>query len=227
MKVKDMIQLNNVKREQLNEPNLAYYEEMMLYIRLSSSKSEQHTEEILLELLEHLLEAQKEGKIAEEVFGKNPKAYCQELIAEIPSETRKEQIKFAGYISLQFLAIVSFINGIVGFGLHYFFQFGNGLSTFYLGSGIAIVLIDLIILYLFIIGALKWLKSAAFKPAKKKNKWIEFIQMWLVCTLSIGLFMLVIYLMPEFGRSVSIPTIAFAGIGVILYLLSLLIKKYL
>ena len=48
MKVKDIIKVNNQKRDELNEENLAHYEDMLLYIRLSSAKSEHDTEEILL-----------------------------------------------------------------------------------------------------------------------------------------------------------------------------------
>lgn len=224
MKVKDIIEMNNQKREQLNKENLVYYEDMLLYIRLSSSKSERDTEEILLELVEHLLQAQDEGRTAKDVFGDNLKEYCRELIEEIPSETRKEQLRFSAYIVLQFLAIFSFINGIIGFGLYYLFDIGSDMTTFPIGSGIAIIIIDLLILYLFIVGILKWLKASAFKN-KKQKKWIEFLQLWGASVFSIGLFILVIYLMPAFGVIISIPTIILAGVGVILYFVSYLFKK--
>lgn len=225
MKVKELISLNNEKREHLSEENLSYYENMLLYIRLSSTKSEQHTEEILLELLEHMLEAQKEGKTVIEVFGNDPKSYCQTLIQEIPRETNKNQIKFALYIGFLFLAITSFTNGIVGFGLFFFFNIGTASTTFYLGSGIFIIIVDLFILFLFIFGLLKWLRASAFKKEKQQKSWIEFLQIWFVCTLFISLFVAVIFFMPEFGTTIKIPTITFAIIGIVLYLFSLLFKK--
>lgn len=224
MKAKDIIKINNQKRDELNEENLAHYEDMLLYIRLSSSKSEYDTEEILLELLEHLLQAQEEGKRAKDVFGYNLKEYCQEIIEEIPNETRKKQLRFATYIILYFLAIYSFISGISGFGLYYMFNIGSAMTTVSIGSGIATIIIDLLILYLIIVGILKWLKSSVFTN-KKQNKWIEFLQIWGFSVVSIGVFVLVIYLMPSFGPIISIPTISFAGIGIVLYLGSLLFKK--
>lgn len=127
------------------------------------------------------------------------------------------------YIALQFLAIVAFVNGIIGFGLHYFFQLGSHQISFSIGSAIAIVIIYLLLLLLFIVGILKWLKYSVFKN-KTKNKWLEFIQIWLVCTLMIGLFTLVIYMMPSFGPVTTIPTVALAGIGILLYLVSKLFK---
>ncbi|WP_347862474.1 hypothetical protein U0355_04750 [Salimicrobium sp. PL1-032A] len=58
MQKKEMIKSNNEKRKELTEENREYYEDMLLYIRLSYSKSEQDMEEVLAELLDHLLEAQ-------------------------------------------------------------------------------------------------------------------------------------------------------------------------
>ena len=37
-------------------------------------------EELLLEILDHLLEAQEDGKTAHDIFGEDLKAYCDELI---------------------------------------------------------------------------------------------------------------------------------------------------
>ncbi|WP_339288736.1 DUF1129 family protein [Ureibacillus sp. FSL K6-0786] len=71
--VKELIRQNNEKRKQLTPENQQYYENLLVYIRANLSRNERATEEVLLEMLEHLLEAQKEGKTASEVFGKNPK----------------------------------------------------------------------------------------------------------------------------------------------------------
>ena len=62
MNAEQLAELNFEKRKELTKENLKYYEDMLLYIRLSYDKSEQETEEILSELLDHLLEAQKEGR---------------------------------------------------------------------------------------------------------------------------------------------------------------------
>lgn len=77
MNSQELIKLNNKKREKLNEENLKYYEDMLVYLRLSFLKSEQETEELLNELLDHLLEAQEEGKDFTEVFGDDPNAICE------------------------------------------------------------------------------------------------------------------------------------------------------
>ncbi|WMT20250.1 hypothetical protein [Parageobacillus toebii] len=63
MNAKDLAVLNNEKRKQLNEHNRNYYEDMLVYIRSHLLLSEQQSEELLMELLDHLLEAQKHGKV--------------------------------------------------------------------------------------------------------------------------------------------------------------------
>ncbi|WP_042220408.1 DUF1129 family protein [Oceanobacillus manasiensis] len=224
MEATEIIELNNEKRTRLTEHNLKYYEDMLLYIRLNGNKSEQQTEEVLLEMLEHLLQAQQEGKTAEEVFGSDPKAYCKEVIKEIPKEEQKNQISLIIMIVLQFLGIFIGVTGILGTALYFFFGIGNSLTTFSIGSGIAILVIDLILLGVFIFSILKWIKRGAFSK-KETKKWVEFFQVWIICTVFIGLIMLIQRFMPAFGKEVSIPTFYLAILGALLYLSSYLMRK--
>ncbi|MGO1478994.1 DUF1129 family protein, partial [Senegalia sp. (in: firmicutes)] len=79
MKTKELIKLNNEKREKLTDENLKYYEEVLIYIRSSLDKKEVETEEILAELLDHLLDAEENGKTAKEIFGASPTEYAKEI----------------------------------------------------------------------------------------------------------------------------------------------------
>lgn len=225
MKVKDLIKLNNKKRENLTKENLTYYGDMLVYIRLASNKSERETEEILLELLDHTLDAQEEERTVKDVFGDDLKQYCQELIEEIPQETFKKQVKFSIYIILGFLSVVGLTHGIIRIVLN-FFKDGAGLSTFSIGSGIAIIFINMIVIFIFIFWLLKWMKDSTFKEKEKKpNKWLEFFQIWLGFMFVFGLFFLIVYFMPNFGPIVTIKAPWFIAIGAGLYLLSRLFKN--
>ncbi|MFD2627221.1 DUF1129 family protein [Oceanobacillus kapialis] len=224
MEATEIIELNNEKRARLTEHNLKYYEDMLLYIRLNGNKSEQQTEEVLLEMLEHLLQAQEEGKTAEEVFGDDPKAYCKEVIQEIPKEDRKSQISLIVMVVLQFLGMFVGVAGLLGTALYYFFDLGSNVTTISVGSGIAILLIDLTLLGGFIIAVLKWLKSSTFSE-KQPKKWVEFFQLWIISTVFIGLIVAIQTFMPAFGQEISIPTYYLAILGAILYFISYLIKK--
>lgn len=221
---KDIVKLNNKKREELNKENLKYYEDMLVYIRVNANISEQQTEEVLLELLEHLLQAQIEGRTAKDVFGIDLKAYCQDLIGEIPKEKKSNQISFFVYIAMQFLAIFSLINGVLGFGLYYFFDLGSATTSFSMGSAIVIVIIYLLLGFLYIFFLLKWLRNSAFKQ-KETKKWIQFIQLWLFSSVAILLFIFIPRIIPDLGIMMDIPTLSFAGIGIVLYLISFLLNR--
>lgn len=223
MKAKELIKLNNEKRDYLNEENLNDYEDMLVYIRLASTKSEQQTEEILLELLDHALLAQDEGKTIKDVFGNDLKAYSQDVIDEIPEETKKKQFRFAFRMIFLFLAVVSFYHGIINSGLHYIFGLFENSSTFYLGSSITIVIIDSLIVLALIIIVIKWLKASAFQEKKKSSK-MEFFQLWIIITIPFGIFLCVIYFMPTFGLEFILPTLLFIPIGLVLYGISYLLK---
>lgn len=223
MKAKELIQLNNEKREQLNEENLKDYEDMLTYIRLASAKSEQQTEEILLELLDHALIAQEEGKTMRDVFGDDLKAYSQGVIEEIPKETRKKQFKFAIRLILLLLAIWTLFSGVINSGLYYIFGFGENTSSFHLGSSILIIGINILISFGMVYFVLEWLKTSTFRE-KKKSTWVEFFQVWIIMTLVTGVFFCVIYFMPTFGIEFSLPNIIFIPLGLILYGISHLLK---
>lgn len=88
MKSTDLIKQNNELRKQLNPENKKYYEDILVYIRVNLTKEEQ-TEEILLEILQAILDAQKDGVSAQAFFGKNPKEISDAILAELPNESEK------------------------------------------------------------------------------------------------------------------------------------------
>lgn len=224
MNAKDIIELNNELREQLNKENLAAYEDMLTYIRLSSNKSEQQTEEVLLELLEHLLEAQKSGKTAKDIFGEDLKQYCDELINEIPGEKMTKNMRFWSYIALQYLAVITLTFGLLSFLLHSFFQLGESSLRFPLGTGVIAILLDLGLFYLLVRFILAWMKNSSFKE-KRPKKWVEFLQLWLIMTCAIALFYFIPKLLPHFGTTITLHNLVIAAIGVILYLIAKILNK--
>ncbi|WP_187444869.1 DUF1129 family protein [Rossellomorea vietnamensis] len=111
MTAKELIEINNERREKLNKENKKYYEDMLLYIRMSDV-AEQDGEELLLEILEHLLEAQENGQSAEEVFGDQPKKYCDELLRDLPKEPTKNKLLMYFYITASGMAWFFLVDGI-------------------------------------------------------------------------------------------------------------------
>ncbi|PHC75426.1 hypothetical protein COF39_05810, partial [Bacillus toyonensis] len=104
MNAQDMIELNNKKRELLTFENEASYGDMLVYLRLSNVP-EQQVEELLLEILDHLIEAQRENKNAYDIFGNDLQSYCDELISALPAQTKLEKTSLIGFVISLLLAI--------------------------------------------------------------------------------------------------------------------------
>ena len=104
MTEKEMVKLNNEKRELLTTENEAAYGDMLIYLRLTSVPQKQ-MEELLLEILDHLLEAQKDGKTAHDIFGEDLKAYCDELINSSEHQDSFQQTAVIGFAVSLLLAV--------------------------------------------------------------------------------------------------------------------------
>lgn len=111
MKAKDLIELNNQKRKLLTTENETAYSDMLIYIRLAKVP-EYHAEELLIEILDHLIEAQQEEKTAYDIFGDDLQAYCDELIAALPKLSLWEQLSIPLFITSYLLAIYFAISSV-------------------------------------------------------------------------------------------------------------------
>jgi DNA-binding ferritin-like protein (Dps family) len=114
MKAKDLIELNNEKRKLLTTENETAYSDMLIYIRLAKVP-EYQTEELLIEILDHLIEAQQEEKSAYDIFGDDLQAYCDELIASLPKQSVWEQLSIPFFITSYLLAIYFAISSVIAF----------------------------------------------------------------------------------------------------------------
>ncbi|MFB6433615.1 DUF1129 family protein, partial [Bacillus thuringiensis] len=149
MNAQDMIELNNKKRELLTSENEAAYGDMLVYLRISNVP-EQQMEELLLEILDHLIEAQAENKNAYDIFGDNLQSYCDELISALPTQTKLEKTSLIGFSISLLLAIQFGINAIISFFM-FLFKKNNTLSSppfSILGTTLSVSIIILGILFL-------------------------------------------------------------------------------
>ncbi|MBB3870387.1 DUF1129 family protein [Parageobacillus toebii NBRC 107807] len=202
MNAKDLIALNNEKRKQLNEHNRNYYEDMLVYIRSHLLLSEQQSEELLMELLDHLLEAQKHGKSAEDVFGKDPKAYCDELIGQLPKEKRRNIYAFIGYLMIQLFALITLATGAVELVAELFTDVDD---TVYLGKEFVLFVIDFAVILLVVAIIVLWIRKSTFRDDSNtfNNKVKTFLVVWFVFFIVFGMFILMERLVPEFGYRIE------------------------
>ncbi|MBS9804259.1 DUF1048 domain-containing protein [Bacillus cereus] len=126
MTEKEMVQLNNKKRKLLTPENEAAYGDMLVYLRISSVP-EQQMEELLLEILDHLIEAQAENKSAYDIFGSDLQSYCDELISALPTQTKLEKTSLIGFSVSLLLAIQFGIDAIISF---FILSFRNNAEQF-------------------------------------------------------------------------------------------------
>src|SRR5690606_18286594 len=108
---KRLIEKNNKKRKLLTKENEKYYDDLLVYIRLHFTLSEQQTEEVLMEMLDHLIDGQKEGKAAKDIFGDDPLSYTDEIIEQLPKEDKRNIFQFVGGVIVNIIAWVLIIRG--------------------------------------------------------------------------------------------------------------------
>jgi len=221
MDAKELIQINNEKRKQLKKENLKYYEDMLVYIRLSYDASELEMEETLSELLDHLLEAQKEGRSAKEVFGEEPKQYADEIIGALPRMVTKERLKFFTMAILYFFASVSIFSAlftVVG----YFINLNSLTQEIMVGSLAIRTVLSVPIAFLLLYGVIQYLRWSCFKNI---NKVVEFLMFWLFGIMAVGIFMGLIFITPDIGPVVDVPFYVTAFVGLLIYFAARMIRK--
>ncbi len=211
MNAKELIQLNNQKREQLNKENEEYYEKMLVYMRAHLFLSEQQTEELLMELLDHLLEAQAQGKRAEDVFGENPVAYCDDMIKQLPKEQMKSTALFVGYLVLYLAGWLALIRGLALLALQLLKQEME--QTVYLGKEVVIFLITVVFIFLSVWLVLKVMKRTIYTEVHKFKMFMTFFLIFASC---IGVIFFAPRLVPPFGMAVTIGWYVYLFMGGVL-----------
>lgn len=213
MKIKQLTKENNEKRKQLTKENEAYYEQLLVYIRSSFFKEERATEELLYEMLDHILLAQKDGKKAQDVFGKEPKQLADELIETLPKEQPKKILAFFGEIMMMLVGIYFTIVGIPA-------MFSNEDNTLYLGSFLLTIGV-LIIGMLVIVGVtLNLFKKEAFSQGKK----VFNVIFTLTFIALVGMIVAISQFANEIGPQLQTSAYTYFGFGCFLLLASHLLK---
>ena len=214
--VKELAKQNNNKRKSLTPENQEYYENMLVFIRMNALKNERATEEVLMEMLDHLLEAQKEGKNAEDVFGKSPKELAEEIIDTLPKESFKVTFDFILEIGFTLFGWYLVIGGIIPL-------MSQENQTIHLGTVVltSILLIASVVALLFFIFGV--LKKTAFEDKGKKNK-----VNWLLGVLFVLFFVGVVgvnVVIEPLGPAFTISYLLQFGLGCFLLLAAYLFKK--
>lgn len=223
MNAQDLIKENNEKRELLHVPNKVYYEQLLVYIRTKLSLSEQKTEEVLMDMLDHLLEAQADGKSATDVFGDDPKAYADDVIEQIPDEEKRDMVKFWGRMAFQLIAYYFIARGVILFALDYFGESPD--TQIYLLPSLIQLAVMIGVIWVAVRLLMRQLNKSAFNEETKTSRWKEFAGAGAVGGLGFAIIAVVNWVLPYFGPSMDFPPASSIGIGAVLLLVSWVLKR--
>lgn len=220
MNVKELIKENNDKRKKLTPENEKFYTDLMLYIRTKLTVSEKQAEEVLMEMLDHLLEAQRDGKTARQVFGENPKSFADEIIEQLPHEEKRDMVKFVAQISFTLIGWFLVTRGLV---MVLFESFTDTSKTVY----IIPTLIVLGLIALTVTLAVKLIFSLIHRSLfnEQSSDKMNMIKAGLFGAGSFAVIFAAQFLIPDFGPSFDFPWTASLGAGGAFLLVSWLMKK--
>lgn len=215
-----LIAQNNEKRAGLTKDNMKMYEDLLLYVRTDLRVDEQVGEEVLMDILDHLLDAQENGRTAEQVFGNRPQEFADELIEQLPSEKKRNVTLFAlsqlaGLIGW-FAVTYGVLQLIIGF-------FTEQTTEISLGSISLILLTSIVCTIVGVTALFKIMRSSLFKPKKKARS-----QYWKAGLLGAALFVAILVValyIPQFGPVISLPWWAFVVVALVLFVIAKLLGK--
>lgn len=182
-----LIEKNNELREQLTLENKEYYENVLIYLRTKSLfHDELEIENILMELLQDILEAQKNNESAENYFGKHPQEQLDILLKQLPKVSVKKKL------SLVFIV----------FTISTAFSLFSTLTSPIPSINLLTILFNGFISVIFVSLVFYIINRYTFKPNKDKKK--EFFIAFLVGFIFIGLTFLSNYF-GGFWLSIRVP----------------------
>lgn len=219
MNTKQLIELNNEKRELLTEENEAYYSDILIYVRLQLELSEHASEEVLMEVLDHLLEAQEAGKPATDIFGNKPIEYAKTIINELPKEKKRNILLFFLGVAATILGPILVIRGII---LGTFSIFTTVDETIHLMS-LAIIGGYIIIYIIAVIAFI--IKRVRYSLIHNSSSFRDSLYAGLFAVLGMGILLMIINFLPTWGPDLQFPWILSIISGAIIWLAVYFIKK--
>lgn len=220
MNAKKLIEENNRKRELLTSENETYYGDMLIYIRIQMTLSEQQSEEVLMEMLDHLLDGQEEGKTAKDIFGDDPKAFADEIIQQLPKEKKRAVIPFIAGIVGNIVSLLLLIRGILFLVLS---QFTEVRTEVYPIAVVVVALVIACFVTITIWFILRLVKNSLFKD--KHNTKMDMLKAGLVGAGGMAVVLVAAKFTPEVGPSFDFSWWASLITGGVLWIILFMTKK--
>ncbi|PAD93333.1 DUF1129 family protein [Shouchella clausii] len=212
--IKALIEENNRLRQQLTPDNLKLYEDMMLYIRTDLRLAEYESEQILMEMLHHIVDSQKDGKTAKDVFGGNPKDYAEELIAELPREKKRNVAQF---IIAQVVVLIGIVCLVEGLGKLVLPLFGLKGPVVITGNLMVTLLMGIIGTGVAVYWIFKQIRKDLFTEGTNSKK--QYIKTGLIGAVAFMAMVGIVYLLPDWGIPLTFAWWTYVLIGMFLLII--------
>ena len=173
---KELLKKNNENEKNILEENDEIYTNMIVYLR-GANISEYNQEKVREDLIAMILDGQERGDDIQKVIGENYKEICDEIIAEIPKKTVKENVMYALMLTLDIVWIVGVISVIKTLIIMLAKNSKDMTFVFSLGDLISwgmIVFVAYLVVY--------YICSTTFREKEREtNKVLSFIIIWFIC----------------------------------------------
>ena len=173
---KQLLKKNNENEKNILEENDEIYTNMIVYLR-GANISEYNQEKVREDLIAMIVDGQERGDDIQKVIGENYKEICDEIIAEIPKKTVKENVMYALMLTLDIVWIVGVISVIKTLIIMLAKNSKDMTFVFSLGDLISwgmIVFVAYLVVY--------YICSTTFREKEREtNKVLSFIIIWFVC----------------------------------------------
>lgn len=219
-KTAELIEENNWKRELLHPENEKIYNDFLLYVRTDLRVDEHAGEEILMDLLDHLMEAQEEGKTATDLFGESPQQYADEVISNLPRENRRNVTWF---VSAQIVNLAGWfitVFGLVNLIMSFFKPVNSGIPV---GTLLIILLSVVMVAFVGVSVIFRIVRSTLFQ--EKSQKWKEYVKAGLYGAAAFGFIYAAAWLFEDVGPVIKLEWWVSLLIGLSLLAISKLMSK--
>lgn len=215
---KELLKKNNENEKNILEENDEIYTNMIVYLR-GANISEYNQEKVREDLIAMILDGQERGDDIQKVIGENYKEICDEIIAEIPKKTVKENVMYALMLTLDIVWIVGVISVIKTLIIMLAKNSKDMTFVFSLGDLISwgmIVFVAYLVVY--------YICSTTFREKEREtNKVLSFIIIWFICCIFLCAIILPSLLIKEtiFSVHIGVAALIFGTIFVISRIMSL------
>lgn len=166
---KELNKINNKLDKKVHAENDEAYTDMICYLR-GANITEYNQEKIRYDLLEMILSAQQRGEDIQTVIGNDYKVFCDEVIANVPAKSKKEN--FLYILDLVCIGISILLTIKIIFSQQFISLIKNLLSGKPVNLGIPVTLGDILSYSVIIVLATVFVQifcKNAFKISNKKT----------------------------------------------------------